>query len=60
MTAPAVTLASLQGAGQSQQRTQTFFTHTDSLDVWLHQNNFRYSLHAIQRGYEWKRKQVGG
>lgn len=50
------------GAGPSRPagQQQAFITSTKSLDVWLDQKNFRYSLHAIQRGYEWRKPQVVG
>lgn len=56
-------LFGLQGQGPSHEvpnRPPSFYTRTDSLDVWLHQQRFKYSLHAIQREYEWQKKQVVG
>lgn len=56
----------LQGAGASHEagdaaaEDKCFYTRTDSLDVWLHQERFRYQLHAIQRPYEWRKTQVVG
>lgn len=55
-------LPPLQGAEASRpvEHRHEFFSRTDSLDVWLHHERFHYSLHAIQRDYEWKEKQVIG
>lgn len=51
----------LQGTGTSKLDPEDFFvTTTEPLDVWLDVNNFRYSLHAVQRGYEWRETQVVG
>lgn len=58
-------MSSLQGVGHSQsvaaeQETSAFVTATKPLQVWLHQRNFRFGLHAIQRDYEWRKTQVVG